>query len=94
MTCEACGADGHGARQCRGLGRTLRLFKFMGSNKRLCDEVMADWKTQKRSGGERMVVRYMQAAKLSLDDIYQEMDWDFIDSLDQAEAHKLCLPVD
>ena len=94
MTCEACGADGHGARQCRGLGRTLRLFKFMGSNKRLCDEVMADWKTKKRSGGERMVVRYMQAAKLSLDDIYQEMDWEFIDSLDQAEAHKLCLPVD
>ena len=66
----------------------------MGSNKRLCDEVMADWKTQKRYGGERMVVRYMQAEKLSLDDIYQEMDWEFIDSLDQAEAHKLCLPVD
>ena len=66
----------------------------MGSNKRLCDQVMAEWETKKQYGGERMDVRYMQAAKLSLDEIYHEMDWEFIDSLDQADAHQLCLPVD
>ena len=94
VTCEACGAKGHGARQCNGLARTLRLFKFMGSNKRLCDQVMADWEAKKKSGGTGMIVRYMNAAGLSLDEIYDEMDWECIDSLDAAATNKICLPVE
>ena len=41
-----------------------------------------------------MIVHYMNATVLSLDEIYDEMDWECIDSLDAATTNKLCLPVE
>ena len=51
MTCDECGADDNGARQCNGLDRTLRLFKYIGLNKRIFDQIMAEWESRKQSGG-------------------------------------------
>ena len=70
------------------------MIKFIGKNKRICDQITEEWESRNEAGGEKMIARYMQASKLSLEEIYGEMDWEYINSLESDDSNSLCLPVE
>ena len=61
IQCHACGALGHASRQCKGLARTLRILKYAGANKALCDQLLKEWEADKDPGGRKMLSRYLEA---------------------------------
>ena len=92
MQCHACGALGHGARQCNGLARTLRILKFAGANKKLCDELLKDLEASKDTGGRRMLSKYLELNNLTLPDVFSQLDWEYVDAADLAAANTLTIP--
>ena len=89
MQCHACGALGHGARQCKGLARTLRILKYAGANKALCDQLLKEWEADKDPGGRKMLSRYLEAYNFSAADVFSQMDWNTLDAEDIAEVKSL-----
>ena len=89
MQCHACGAFGHGARQCKGLARTLRILKYAGANKALCDQLLKEWEANKDPGGRKMLSRYLEAYNFSAADVFSQMDWNTLDAEDIAEVKSL-----
>ena len=83
---------GHAARQCKGLARTLRILKYAGSNKALCDELLKKWESDKDPGGRMMLRNYLEAYNFSAADVFSQMDWNALDTAEIAEANSLVFP--
>ena len=70
------------------------MIKFIGKNKQICDQITEEWESRNENRGEKMIAWYMQASKLSLEEIYGEMDWEYINSMELDDSHSLSLPVE
>jgi hypothetical protein len=92
MQCHACGAFGHAARQCKGLGRTLRILKYAGANKATCDALLKEWEHDKDPGGRKMLSKYLEAYNFTAAEVFSQMDWNELDAAEIAEANSLVFP--
>ena len=67
------------------------MMRYIGENKQLFKEVMAEWEAKKIIGGEKMLLNYIETSGLSEDNIFAQMDWEYIDFAEAAEAHNVSM---
>ena len=66
-------------------------MKYAGANKALCDQLLKEWETSKDPGGHTQLSKYLEMSGLNVSTVFSQMDWEYIDNAEIAEANTLTL---
>ena len=67
------------------------MIRYIGKNKKLFQEVMVEWEAKNVIGGEKMLLNYMETSGLTEENIFAQMDWEYIDCAEAVEAYNVSI---